>query len=639
MTSERLMGVQAGDPDALSRGDYDVFVDLSGTALDTEATALHLRLLEVQCGFAQSDGSLTLLPPHGVAACGALARHADGSAPVTAWSRAVARAASRRRHLVVILGPLLPDNGVVQPLLDALSLDPLFGSAQPRFADSTTDGVWPLPAAGPEAGAGWTSRAALARLPRSLITAELLAALTVIRREIVSAINPADHFTSVRGAMAHALCQARRRGFRNVVANRVVVASALEHRDIYPALPADDAARLLALYPDASRAAAENGRLAQRRLEPLLSAAYPGPGPRRLLLDCRGLTMLHNGTSKCVLGMLDGFAALDAPWRIDILASATAMEFHGMAARYPQFDRLANEVPGCYAAALMLNQPWAAETVAETHRHGFLVGFNILDTIGWDILYPAPERLEWAWRLVARHSDILTYISAFSQDRFRQRFPVAPGVAERVVHLSFLIGEHTLRRLQGMPAGEHVLLFGNDYDHKGIAPALRLLSEAFPLQAFAVVGGRGPAVPGVQLIPSGETSEDEVHRLVATARAVVYPSFYEGFGLPVVESLAYGRPVLVRRSPLWTEIAAHSRLPGRLIEFDDPASLIEALGQVLCGSAPPGLPFGAALAEAQAPTGWRDAAAAVLHGIENRLVHGGIKHWQERDEALRTASL
>ncbi len=608
---------------------YDVFADLSGTGLDGDAAARHLRLLEVQCGFAHAAGSVAVLPDH-----------AGGGAPALAWSRAVAHAARRRRHLAVILGPLLPDNGVVQPLLDELGRDPLFGTAQPRFAHSATDGVWPLPAAaGPEVGAAMTSRAALARLPRGVMTAEWLAAMTAIRWEVVSAMAPDTQFATVRGAVAHDLCQARRRGFRNVVANRVVVPSALSPGDLYPALPAGDAARLLALYPDAARAAAENGKLAQRRLEPLLSAAHPAPGvPRRLLLNCRGLTTLHNGTSKCVLGMLDGFAALNVPWQIDIAADADATEFHGMAARYPQFNRLAGDVPGGYAAAVMLNQPWAVETVAEMHRHAFVIGFNILDTIGWDILFPAPERLEWAWRFVARHSDLLTYISAFSQDRFRTRFPVAPGVLEQVVHLSFRTDEHALRQFRDMPEGGHVLLFGNSYDHKGIAPTLRLLAEAFPLQDFAVLGGgQGPAVPGVHVIPSGELSEDEVHRLVATARAVVYPSFYEGFGLPVVESLAYGRPVLVRRCLLWSEVASHSRLPGRLIEFDDPASLIEALGRVLAGSPPPGLPFGAALAEA--PTGWRDAAAVVLRSVEQRLAQGGAGHWQDRDEALRTANL
>ena len=609
-------------------GAYDVFVDLSGAGLDGDAAARHLRLLEVQCGFAGAAGSVAVLP--------------DGAgAPAAAWSQAVAHAARRRRHLLVILGPLLPDNGVVQPLLDELGRDPLFGSAQPRFADAATDGVWPLPpAAGPEAGAAMTSRAALARLPRAVMTAEWPAAMAAIRREVVSAMEPDMQFASVRGVVAHGLSQARRRGFRNVVANRIVVPSALPPGDLYPALPAGDAARLSLLHPDTARAAAENDRLAQRRLEPLLSAAFPAPGTRRrLLLNCRGLTTLHNGTSNCVLGLLDGFAALDAPWQIDIAADAAAIAFHGMAARYPQFNQWDGDLPGGYAAAVMLNQPWAVETVADMHRCAFLIGFNILDTIGWDILYPAPERLEWAWRFVARHSDMLTFISGFSQDRFRARFPAAPGVVERVVHLSFRTDEHTLRRFRDVPPGEHVLLFGNSYEHKGIAPTLRLLAEAFPLQNFAVLGGQGPAVPGVQVIPSGGMAEDEVHRLVATARAVVYPSFYEGFGLPVVESLAYGRPVLVRRCPLWAEIAAHSRLPGRLVEFDDAASLIEALGRVLAGSPPPGLPVGAALEEGRAPPGWRDAAAAVLHGVEHRLAQDGIGHWQHRDEALRTANL
>ena len=607
---------------------YDLFVDLSGTGLDGDAAARHLRLLEVQCGFAETAGSVAVLPD-------------AAGAPAAAWLQAVAHAARRRRHLVVILGPLLPDNGVLQPLLDELGRDPLLGSAQPRFADGATDGVWPLPsAAGPEAGIATVSRAALSQLPRGVMTAEWLAAMTAIRWEAMSAMEPDARFASVRGAVAHSLCQARRCGFRNVVANRAVIPSALPPGDLYPALPAQDLARLSALHPDTARAAAENDRLAQRRLEPLLSAAFPAPGAqRRLLLNCRGLTTLHNGTSKCVLGMLDGFAAMDTTWQIDIAADATAMEFHGMAARYPRFSRLAGDLPSGYAAAVMLNQPWAVETVAEMHRCAFLIGFNILDTIGWDILYPAPERLEWAWRFVARHSDMLTYISGFSQARFRARFPVAPGVAEQVVHLSLLTDEHTLRQFRHMPPGGHVLLFGNSYDHKGIAPTLRLLAEAFPLQDFAVLGGQGPAVPGVHVIPSGEMAEDEVHRLVATARAVVYPSFYEGFGLPVVESLAYGHPVLVRRSPLWAEIAARSRLPGRLIEFGDAASLIEALGRVLSGSPPPGLAFGTALAAGQAPTGWRDAAAAVLGGIERRLAQGGIGHWQDRDEALRTANL
>ena len=67
-------------------GAYDVFADLAGAGLDGDAAAArHLRLLEVQCGFAGAAGSVAVLP--------------DGAAaPVAAWWPAVGHAARRRRH-------------------------------------------------------------------------------------------------------------------------------------------------------------------------------------------------------------------------------------------------------------------------------------------------------------------------------------------------------------------------------------------------------------------------------------------------------------------------------------------------------------------------------------------------------------
>jgi glycosyltransferase involved in cell wall biosynthesis len=607
---------------------YDVFVDLSAAGLDAGESAAHVRRLEFHCGFAQSAGQLTVVS----------SPEAPGDAAVS-WARAVADATVRHRHLVVILGDLLVGNEAIPPLLDALQEDPMFGTAQPRFSCADDDAIWPLPSGNDNvADIRRTSRASMRLLPATLLTAEMLAACLVIRREVVAAVEPADGYASITGALSHALCQVRRRGFRNVVVNQVIVASTYRLHQAYPSPPAGDAARLLAQYPDTGLATIENEQLPQRQLEPLLSAAYPGFGePRRLLLDCRGLTTLHNGTSQCVLGMLDGFAAIDTPWQIVIQSSSAAAAFHSLASRYPDIEMLNDQMSGSYAAVLLLNQPWDIHQVAELHRHAYLIMFNILDTIAWDILYVAPQRLQLLWRFIGRHADVLTYISQYSRDRFRRRFPVAPTVTEDVVYLSLLSNEQTLRPFRGMPPGDHVLLFGNDYDHKGIGPVIHLLARSFPHESFVVLGGSEPPAPNVRTIVSGVVSQQDVHRLIAAARAIVYPSFYEGFGLPVVEGLAYGCPTLVRRCPLWSEIAAQSRLGGTLIEFDDMASLVEKLDQVLNGVTPPGLPFGTALADAQTPVGWGDSAAAVLKLVDDRLANADARHWLERDEALRMA--
>src|SRR4029077_10499111 len=59
--------------------------------------------------------------------------------------RAFSRAARLGRHLAVVLGDLLPVSEVLRRLIEEFDRDPLFGTAQPRFADITNDHVWTLP--------------------------------------------------------------------------------------------------------------------------------------------------------------------------------------------------------------------------------------------------------------------------------------------------------------------------------------------------------------------------------------------------------------------------------------------------------------------------------------------------------------
>ena len=77
---------------------------------------------------------------------------------------------------------------------------------------------------------------------------------------------------------------------------------------------------------------------------------------------------------------------------------------------------------------------------------------------------------------------------------------------------------------------------------------------------------------------TGYLPEDELHVLYHEADAFVYPSSYEGFGLPVLEAMAAGTPVLTARNSALVEVAGDAALfvaePGR-------AQLAEALTALL----------------------------------------------------------
>ena len=83
---------------------------------------------------------------------------------------------------------------------------------------------------------------------------------------------------------------------------------------------------------------------------------------------------------------------------------------------------------------------------------------------------------------------------------------------------------------------------------------LGTLVDAFALLAdtdlsLVVVGGQGwgeqPQLDRPGIVRLGYVSDSELARLYRGAQAVVYPSRFEGFGMPITEAMASGAPVVV----------------------------------------------------------------------------------------------
>jgi alpha-1,3-rhamnosyl/mannosyltransferase len=62
------------------------------------------------------------------------------------------------------------------------------------------------------------------------------------------------------------------------------------------------------------------------------------------------------------------------------------------------------------------------------------------------------------------------------------------------------------------------------------------------------------------LILTGYVSEEDLRALYPSAEMFVFPSFYEGFGLPVLEALASGCPVIASTTPSLKEVAGSAAI-------------------------------------------------------------------------------
>ena len=71
----------------------------------------------------------------------------------------------------------------------------------------------------------------------------------------------------------------------------------------------------------------------------------------------------------------------------------------------------------------------------------------------------------------------------------------------------------------------------------------------------------------------GFVSDAELCYLYRNARLMVYPSIYEGFGIPVVEAIGNGTPTIVSDIPVFREVTNSAAL---FVPLDDPEALCDA---------------------------------------------------------------
>ena len=140
--------------------------------------------------------------------------------------------------------------------------------------------------------------------------------------------------------------------------------------------------------------------------------------------------------------------------------------------------------------------------------------------------------------------------------------------------------------------GRYVLSVGTLEPRKNLRRLIEAFSRAAPTDvSLAIVGPTGwqedvasvVAPLGDRAKTLGFVSRSDLVALYGGAAAFAYPSLFEGFGLPVLEAMAQGAPVITSAGTATEELAADGA--GLLVDPTDVGSIANAIGDVLVGGA------------------------------------------------------
>jgi glycosyltransferase involved in cell wall biosynthesis len=232
------------------------------------------------------------------------------------------------------------------------------------------------------------------------------------------------------------------------------------------------------------------------------------------------------------------------------------------------------------------------------------------------------SRAERAYRSIAydgaaKRADAVVVISEFVRGRALELLGLDPAK----VHVTPLGLDHATLRPSGEPREPFLYYPARPWPHKNHAAlfeALPLIRRERPdLRLVLTGGGALPRLPdGVEAL--GHVPRARVVQLLQRASALVFPSLYEGFGLPPLEAMACGAPVACSAAGALPEVVGDAAL---LFDPRDPRAIADSVLEVLADPGPwveRGLARAAGFSWDTTARGTQGVYAAILEARQDR---------------------
>ena len=305
-----------------------------------------------------------------------------------------------------------------------------------------------------------------------------------------------------------------------------------------------------------------------------------------------GRSSLHSLTTAAHRGVRRVFGSNVLPAAVRRLAVMVDRRLH------PPVVDAAEPVDILHSSAAPLPPPASGRS-----PHRFLTIYDLAHLRFTDIYAAAYQRSVLTATRSLRPADRVITSSAFARDELAEyqvashdRIHVVPLAADPTLFYRSTDATRlaAVRRRYGIPEGPYALTVNSPDPRKNVAAAIhafaRLANEGRDaLASLVLAGGAGAGTdriraavamyPGLhdRIVLTGYVPDEDLAPLYTGAHLFVFPSIYEGFGLPPLEAMQCGTPVITCNTSSLPEVVGDA---GVLVPPDDVDALAGAMLEV-----------------------------------------------------------
>lgn len=253
------------------------------------------------------------------------------------------------------------------------------------------------------------------------------------------------------------------------------------------------------------------------------------------------------------------------------------------------FNRYLSKLNADLVHFCMPQQPLAYTGKKVTTFHDLTLLKTYNSDKNWLVFHAKQKIGKYVFKRVAQENDHIIAISKFTKKELQEFTPV-PDEKISVIYESSDISTIAPKKYQ-LPFKKYILYVGQQSDYKNIkrlGDAHQILLAKYPDLGLVLVGKKNASALTNEVYFKGRNYKnilftgfvDDAHLswLFANAQAYVFPSLMEGFGLPGLEAMGHGTPVVSSNATCLPEVygqAAHYFNPL------DTSDMAEAIDQVL----------------------------------------------------------